>query len=367
MTRTSAPSASQPQDLGPLIDEFKAASVTVWSVATKEKHESDFARFTAWLRATNRPLTTESLSFATLLHYVDDLLQRPAVRGVWRGDAASVTKARATNGRTLSRNTVRSYVSPLRTFCTYLVSEDIIGDDPFRRRGRGRGEHPLLPSEDTPTRSASLNDFETILKGISGSDPIDLRDRALAWLFWTTGARAGALSRLRVENVDLARNVITLRRGKGNKTLEAPLIPQAKIEFIRYLNRGRKHLLHRYPVRGFEEAAGMDPGWVFLGRAAEPGDPSGLTPNGILQMLTRRSRAGGGTLSSFGGHRLRHGMATMLSDNGVDLATIQQLLGHADIKTTRRYADPTVETLGAAVADAINKTTRAARRSRHAA
>jgi site-specific recombinase XerD len=355
------------EDLAPLIDEFKAASATIWSDATKKKHEADFARFLEWLARGNRPQTTESLSFPTLVQYVDDLLHQPAVHGVWRGDAGSVKKARAADGRTLSRNTVHSYLSPLRTLCSYLSSEGILADDPFRRRGRARVQHPLLPSEETPTKSASVGDFDAILKGIQGSTPLDMRDRALAWLMWNTGARAGALGRLRVEDVDLIRNLITLHRGKGNKTLEVPLIPQAKVELMRFLHRGRKRLLRRYPVRGYEMEAGLDPGWVFLARGAEPGDGAGLTPNGILQMLTRRHRAGGGTRISFGGHRLRHGMATMLANNGVDLATIQQILGHADIKTTRRYAKPSLETLGSAVATAISKTSTNSRVSRRVA
>jgi len=225
-----------------------------------------------------------------------------------------------------------------------------------------------LPTEETPTKSSTPDDFEMLLRGIAGHEPDDLRDRAMAWLFWTCGGRTGALSRLRLEHIDLDKNVLTLRRGKGNKTLEVPLVPQAKIELIRYLNRGRARLLRRYPVRGYEREGGTDPGWVFLARASGPAEPSGLTPNGILQMLTRRYRAGGGRLSSFGGHRLRHGMATNLANHGVDLGVIQELLGHADIKTTKRYAKQTPQSIGTAIARVIDETTPANRkRSRRVA
>ena len=138
MARTRESSTVRPEDLAPLIDESKAARATIWSEATKKKHEADFARFLAWLARSNRPQTTESLSFAALVQYVDDLLHQPAVHGVWRGDSGSVKKARAAAGRTLSRNTVHSYLSPLRTLCSYLSSEGILADDPFRRRGRAR-------------------------------------------------------------------------------------------------------------------------------------------------------------------------------------------------------------------------------------
>jgi integrase/recombinase XerD len=368
MARKSELAALPPEDLAPLIDEFTVASATIWSKATKDKHKVDFARFTAWLADTKRPQTTESLAYDTLIQYVGDLLNRPAVRGVWRGSPGSVKTARSTSGRTLSRNTVGSYMSPIRTLCTYLVDEGVIGENPFRRRGRARTQQPLLPSEETPPKSSTPDDFNAILKGIPGNEPLDLRDRAIVWLFWNTGARAGALSRLRLEDIDLDRNRLTLRRGKGNTTLEVPLISQAKVELMRFLHRGRKRLLRRYPVRGFEQEPGLDPGWVFLARAASPSDRSGLTTNGILQMLTRRHTAGGGRKISFGGHRLRHGMASMLSNNGVDLAKVQELLGHKEIKTTSRYARTSVETLGSAVADAISKTsTGNSRRSRRAA
>ena len=63
----------------------------------------------------------------------------------------------------------------------------------------------------------------------------------------------------------------------------------------------------------------------------------GLTDSGILQILTRRYHAGGGTLSSFGPHRLRHGMATYMAEKGVDQRDIQRWGGWSHIETVSIY------------------------------
>ncbi len=86
--------------------------------------------------------------------------------------------------------------------------------------------------------------------------------------------------------------------------------------------------------------------------ATEPGagrrhaSPVGkLTTSGFLLMCTRRYHRGGGKASSFGGHRLRHGIASHLIEQGVDLALVQDLMGHVDPKTTRRYTHPSVDAM----------------------
>jgi integrase len=75
--------------------------------------------------------------------------------------------------------------------------------------------------------------------------------------------------------------------------------------------------------------------------------------NALSLMLTRRYRAGGGSLPYFGSHRIRHGTATLMSNNGMPLDELSRYLGHSSTDVTRRYARQTPETLGARAAEAL--------------
>ena len=70
-------------------------------------------------------------------------------------------------------------------------------------------------------------------------------------------------------------------------------------------------------------------------------------------MLTRRYRAGGGSLPYFGSHRIRHATATLLVNNGMPLEEVSRYLGHSSTAPTRRYAQQTPDSLGRRAADAL--------------
>jgi integrase/recombinase XerC len=337
--------------LAPLIDEFIAVSETIWSEATKKKHRKDFDRFLRWLDEEGHPATTASLSFPMLLAYVSSLLARCRVHGVWRGDPIALAVAQAASkGDTISRNTVWSYMSPLRTLCTYLSREGALPQNPFEK-GRERGRaNPLLPKEETPAKAATLVDFEILERGAAGSKAIDLRDQAVISLLKTTAARNSSVRLLRLQDVDMTQNVITFRRAKGDKTYQVALHPETKAAIARYLSRGRSRLFPPYPVRGFEDARmGADEGWVFIardnGRAHQRVGP--LTASGLSQMLTERYQKGGGPPGYFGSHRLRHGSATLLANNGMPIDELSRFMGHSSTIPTRRYAPQSSQALGA--------------------
>ncbi|MBA2558080.1 MAG: tyrosine-type recombinase/integrase, partial [Chloroflexi bacterium] len=333
------------QALPAAIEELSA--LKAWGPKTRRKHAQDFSRFLEWLEAEGRSLTTESLEWRVLLAYVRHLESMPQVRGIWRGDKAAMERARAVSTDFgPSKNTIRAYMSPLRTLCTYLLAEGVLARDPFveaKRRSADR-RNPLLPSEERPYKSATAADVAMLLRATNGRTALDLRDRAMLLVAWTTGLRTDEICSLRLTDVDLERDTITVVRGKFGKTRQVPILPPAKAALLRYLHRGRPRLLN-----GAEEAGVADflP-WFFLSRGAgrrTSSAPGKLTPSGFLLMCSRRYRQAGGKTGSFGGHRLRHGIATHLIEQGVDLALVQDLLGHVDPKTTRRYTHASVDAM----------------------
>lgn len=99
------------------------------------------------------------------------------MHGVWRG----LREPSGADTERRSRNTVRSYVVPLRTLCTYLVAKGVLKRDPFAEAGRRSGDrrNSLLS-----TRRSRL-----CAPGVRGRTRLDLRDRALLIVAWTTGLR----------------------------------------------------------------------------------------------------------------------------------------------------------------------------------
>jgi site-specific recombinase XerD len=75
--------------------------------------------------------------------------------------------------------------------------------------------------------------------------------------------------------------------------------------------------------------------------------------NALSLKLTRRYHAGGGTLRTFGSHRIRHATATFLVNNGMPLEEVSRYLGHSSTSTTRRYARQTPDALGIRAAEAL--------------
>jgi integron integrase len=181
------------------------------------------------------------------------------------------------------------------------------------------------------------------------------RDALMAGLLYGSGLRLMECLRLRVKDVDFARNQITVREGKGGKDrktvlpgrLLQPL--QLQIEQVRVLHahdieagHGAVHLPHAL-ARKYRQAAWLlDWQFVFPAtrRSRDPLDGREkrhhLDP-GVLQQAVRNAARACGLSKPVTPHTLRHSFATHLLEGGADLRTIQELLGHKDVTTTQVY------------------------------
>jgi len=160
---------------------------------------------------------------------------------------------------------------------------------------------------------------ERLLRQPQATDRYFLRDRALLETLYATGARASEVVRLRLEDVFLESSFLKCF-GKGNKQRIVPL-GRACVEALHaYLTEQRPAL-----------AARAADSWVFLSRSGKP-----LTREALWVLVRKYARRAGIT-GKVSPHTLRHSFATHVLEGGADLRTVQELLGHANIRTTQHY------------------------------
>ena len=223
--------------------------------------------------------------------------------------------------RRYARRTISRKASSIRGYFAWLTRTGQIPADPARRLAAPSGEarlpRVLRPSELhdllEPDRAA-LDDQKPALR---------LRDDALLELLYGAGLRVSELCGLDLDGVDLPRGALTVW-GKGAKQRRVPMGEPAAEALSGWLERGR-------PEVGELSAAGPA---VFVNHRLRR-----IGPRDVRRVLDARSPV------PTHPHALRHTYATHLLDGGADLRVVQELLGHASLRTTEVYTHVSTERL----------------------
>ena len=144
--------------------------------------------------------------------------------------------------------------------------------------------------------------------------PRNLRQRTLLAVLYGPGLRVSEVTQLKASDIDSARHVLWVRRGIGRKDRQT-LLPAKLLELLRCYWRTQR-----------------PKGWLFPG--ADPIRP--ISPKAVF-LACRKAGQKAGLSKPVHPHLLRHAFATHLLEAGVNLRTIQILLGHANLETTARY------------------------------
>ena len=222
----------------------------------------------------------------------------------------------------MKRRTQNYYLIALRAFLKFLRKRGVDGLSPER-----------IELAKVPERHLDLIspvELDRLLSAAEGTDEKSLRDKAILELLFSTGLRVSELCSLD-NDLDLSRDDFPIR-GKGEKVRAVFLSEEAKQAIRAYL-KVRKDMVEALFVN-------LPPPPPKKPEQPSKRIPSRLTPRSVERMI-KTYAAKAGITKKVTPHVLRHSFATDLLNNGADIRSVQQMLGHASINTTQIYTHVT--------------------------
>ena len=214
----------------------------------------------------------------------------------------------------LSNTSIRRKISSLKGFYKYLCRGGKVLDNPF--------SYVTLPKREKKLpQYLNYNEMIEIFDVIDTSNLLGLRNRLIMELLYATGIRVSELVNIKINDIDISNLSITVT-GKGDKTR------------IVFFNKVVKELLNKY-IKESSEIRKND--YLIINQHGKQ-----ITTRGI-RLIMNKVIDETSIIKHVHPHILRHTFATHLLNNGCDLLTVQELLGHVSISTTGIYTHVTTE------------------------
>lgn len=212
--------------------------------------------------------------------------------------------------------TIARKLASLKTFFRYLRLIGCIVDDPIEDMSAPRIQKDL-------PQVLSQEQIADFFRQVAVISPAGIRDMAMLQMLYATGMRVSELVALNLEHVDIAQATVVCagRNGKNKHERVLPLSPLAIEEIKHYLQAARQRLILHHPG---EQA-------LFVNHHGER-----LTRQGFWLIIKGYARQAG--ITDITPHMLRHSFAILMLQNGMELRSVQELLGHAHIATTQVYS-----------------------------
>jgi integrase/recombinase XerD len=212
--------------------------------------------------------------------------------------------------------TVARKLASLKTFFRHLRASGTISVDPLEEMNA-----PRIQKE--PPRILSDEQVADLFRQVATDAPAGIRDLAMLHLLYATGMRVSELVALNLEHIDLEQATVVCagRNGRNRRQRVLPLPAPAREQINNYLQHARPRLIQHHPG---EQA-------LFVNHHGER-----LTRQGFWLIIKGYARQA--NITDITPHMLRHSFAILMLQNGMELRSVQELLGHAHIATTQVYS-----------------------------
>lgn len=213
----------------------------------------------------------------------------------------------------LAAATVSRNIASIKAFFLYLFSEGKIQNDAALCLKAPKIEKKM-------PEILTMGEVSALLEQANGDSPKEIRDKAMLELLYATGIRVTELISLKVSDVNLPMHFIMCR--DPHKERMIPFGTQAHDALERYLGGVRAEMVED-----------KSPEILFANCSGKP-----MSRQGFWKLIKFYAKKAGIT-ADITPHTLRHSFAAHLVENGADLKSVQEMLGHSDISTTQIYAN----------------------------
>ncbi len=219
----------------------------------------------------------------------------------------------------IKSSSISRKLSAIRGFYNYLVNKEITDNNPFTLVSGPKKEKKL-------PRYFEYNELEELFDVPDTSTPLGQRDYLILEMLYATGVRVGELVSIKVNDINKYDKTIKIL-GKGNKERFVAYGEYASDAIDNYLKDGRCELNKK------------NSDYLFLNHVGGT-----LTERGVRYILSNIINKTSLT-KNISPHMIRHSFATHLLNEGCDLITVQQLLGHSSISATQIYTHVSTDRL----------------------
>lgn len=265
------------------------------SLKTVEAYQNDLTQFNSFLIEAYNDMEWKEVSYAMIRSWIVTLSEKG-----------------------ISNKSINRKISSLNTFFTYLQKIEEINESPLLK-------HKSLKTPKTrqiPFSSEEVDQLFNYFESIQNPTFEDDRNYLIIELIYSTGIRRAELIDLKISNIDFYNNQIKVF-GKRNKERIIPVLPS----LMKRMNRYIEDYSNASSIHLFETAKG------------KPLYPS------LLYKIIHENFSRVSSKMKKSPHMLRHSFATHLLENGADLSTVKELLGHESLSSTEIYTKNSIEML----------------------
>ena len=276
-----------------------------------EKDVQDYISYLHNVKHTsNNTMLSYQRDLMKVVHYMSEhgVMKTSDVTEENLKDYVDSLKVQGMSSATISRN-----IASLKAFFLFCMSESRVDSDPALSLKAPKIEKKM-------PEILTMEEVVRLLDQASGDSPKEIRDKAMLELLYATGIRVTELITLKVSDVNLPMNFIMCRDARKERMI--PFGGQARAALSRYLGGVREEMIED-----------KDSDVIFANCSGKP-----MSRQGFWKLIKYYAKKAGIT-ADITPHTLRHSFAAHLVENGADLRSVQEMLGHSDISTTQIYAN----------------------------